>query len=68
MSAPPRSPVVVGVDGSSGSTTALRWAARTAARRQAPLHLVCAVGLSGDRDPEHGAFDDRAFRHRAPLP
>jgi nucleotide-binding universal stress UspA family protein len=40
-----RLPIVVGVDGSSSATQAVRWAAREAGRRQAPLVLVhaCAV-------------------------
>jgi hypothetical protein len=32
-----RMPVVVGVDGSTSATHAVRWAARQAVRRQAPL-------------------------------
>jgi nucleotide-binding universal stress UspA family protein len=35
--------VVVGVDGSAASITALRWAAREAALRQARLLVVCAL-------------------------
>ena len=35
-------PIVVGVDGSEQSTAAVRWAAREAYRRQAPLHVVHA--------------------------
>lgn len=44
--------------------TALRWAARAAARHRTPLHLVCTVGLPDDHALEHGpgAFDDRALR------
>ncbi|MET7426328.1 universal stress protein [Dactylosporangium sp. NPDC005555] len=34
--------VVVGVDGSAGSTLAVRWAAADAARRHRPLHLLHA--------------------------
>lgn len=37
-------PVVAGVDGSRSSTEAVRWAAREADRRRAPLRLVAAVG------------------------
>ncbi|MFI5615503.1 universal stress protein [Amycolatopsis sp. NPDC051903] len=33
-------PIVVGVDGSSSATQAVRWAAREAARRSAPLRIV----------------------------
>jgi nucleotide-binding universal stress UspA family protein len=36
--------VVAGVDGSTSSLQAVRWAAREAARRRAPLRLVAAVG------------------------
>src|SRR5690242_21723432 len=39
-------PVVAGVDGSASALEAVRWAAREAARRQAPLRLVVAVGWS----------------------
>ncbi|MDG3009493.1 universal stress protein [Rhodococcus sp. D2-41] len=35
-------PIVVGVDGSDHARIATRWAAETAARRTAPLQLVCA--------------------------
>lgn len=37
------SPIVVGVDGSEGSTSALEWAAREAARTGASLRLVTAA-------------------------
>jgi nucleotide-binding universal stress UspA family protein len=36
--------VVAGVDGSEPSLQAVRWAAREAGRRRAPLRLVAAVG------------------------
>ena len=36
-------PVVAGVDGSDSALRAVRWAAREAARRRAPLRLVAAV-------------------------
>jgi nucleotide-binding universal stress UspA family protein len=36
-------PVVVGVDGSQGSDTAVRWAAREARRRDLPLRVVHAT-------------------------
>lgn len=36
--------VVAGVDGSTSSLEAVRWAAREAGRRRAPLRLVAAVG------------------------
>lgn len=38
--------IVVGVDGSSSSTVALRWAAREAMIRNVPLTLVHAHGLT----------------------
>ncbi|MGS2811373.1 universal stress protein [Nocardia sp. MW-W600-9] len=41
-------PVVVGVDGSDAALTAVRWAAKTAALRQAPLHLVHAMSSGWD--------------------
>jgi nucleotide-binding universal stress UspA family protein len=37
-------PVVAGVDGSESALEAVRWAAREAARRRAPLRLVAAIG------------------------
>lgn len=37
---PGRAPIVVGVDGSEGSRSALRWAAEEAAVRGNPLHVV----------------------------
>ena len=37
-------PVVAGVDGSESSLEAVRWAAREAGRRRAPLRVVAAVG------------------------
>lgn len=39
--------VVVGVDGSEAALDAVRWAARAAARRAAPLLLVHALDLTG---------------------
>lgn len=44
--------IVVGVDGSTGSKTALRWAARDAALRNVPLTLVHAARTPSQR--EHG--------------
>lgn len=38
-------PVVVGTDGSAGAARAVLWAAREAALRHQPLHIVCAVDL-----------------------
>ncbi len=37
-----RMPVIVGVDGSEGSTRAAEWAAREAVRRKVPLRIVSA--------------------------
>ena len=39
--------IVVGADGSAGSLDAVRWAARDAARRSAPLHLISTVVVAG---------------------
>ncbi|WP_280456678.1 universal stress protein [Nocardia carnea] len=67
MTARTRAPVVVGIDGSSGSMAALWWAVRTAARHRTALHLVSAVAVPGEPDPDHGAdvCDDRALRDDA---
>ncbi|WP_348538125.1 universal stress protein [Nocardia carnea] len=50
---------MVGIDGSSGSMTALWWAARTAARHRIPLHLVSAVGSLGEPDHDRGNCHQR---------
>ncbi|MCW2886926.1 MAG: hypothetical protein QOE54_5389 [Streptosporangiaceae bacterium] len=42
--------VVVGFDGSPGSHLALRWAAREAQRRRAPLQVISAWEKRGDSD------------------
>ncbi|MEW1736048.1 universal stress protein [Nocardia beijingensis] len=57
-------PVVVGVDGSAASLAAVRWAAATAARREAPLHLVHAIGVPAHGLPVIGSmlFDISAYR------
>lgn len=52
--------IVVGVDGSDGSITALRWAARTAAARGRALRLVHSAKPVADRTPR-SAYD--AFIH-----
>ncbi|APE34875.1 hypothetical protein BOX37_13990 [Nocardia mangyaensis] len=43
--------VVVGADGSDGSNTAVRWAARTAADRGRALHIVHCTEPIADRTP-----------------
>lgn len=50
-------PVLVGVDGSAPSMTAVRWAAAEAGRRRAPLRLVSTFVFPGgrhERDPSLG--------------
>jgi len=46
MTAPTGQPIVVGADGSAESLDAVRWAARTACRRGAPLEIVHALDFS----------------------
>lgn len=41
-------PVLVGVDGSAQSMSAVRWAAQDAALHRTPLHLVHAIGTGWD--------------------
>ncbi|MFB7874479.1 universal stress protein [Nocardia sp. NPDC056064] len=48
--------IVVGIDGSDGSTTAVRWAARVAADRDRALHLVHCTDPIADRTPR-SAYD-----------
>lgn len=48
--------VVVGIDGSDGSTAAVRWAARTAAARGRALHIVHCTDPVADRTPR-SAYD-----------
>jgi nucleotide-binding universal stress UspA family protein len=54
--APPDRDVVVGVDGSECAIRAVRWAAREAARRGAPLRIVHAASYLGRR----GAAETRS--------
>ncbi|MGS2811407.1 universal stress protein [Nocardia sp. MW-W600-9] len=54
------SAVVVGIDGSDGSTTAVRWAARTAADRGRALHIVHCTNPIADRTPR-SAYDAFIF-------
>ncbi|MFD8099046.1 universal stress protein [Nocardia fluminea] len=57
-------PVVVGVDGSESALNAVRWAARTAMLRHAPLHAVHAMSSGWDLGDHLGVFTlhNRAFR------
>ncbi|KGN33289.1 universal stress protein [Knoellia sinensis KCTC 19936] len=48
-------PVVVGYDGSAAGDSALSWAAREAARRNATLHVVVATGVPFATAPGFGA-------------
>jgi nucleotide-binding universal stress UspA family protein len=48
-------PIVVGVDGSTSALQAVRWAAREAARRDAPLRLVHVCFLMPVRHPRQVA-------------
>ncbi len=56
--------IVVGIDGSSPSMAALRWAAQAAEARRAPLRLIYAVGAPIDYGPGISvvAFDNQAMR------
>src|SRR5450759_5005146 len=63
--------IVVGVDGSMSSTSAVRWAAETAARHNAPLLLLSAwtvpvAGHSGMGVPQ-SFFDDQVAEGRRRL-
>ncbi|WP_199432267.1 universal stress protein [Qaidamihabitans albus] len=55
-------PIVVGVDSSEASLRAVRWAANTAAKHHAPLHLVHAAGFPdlyvGSNVPPPEAFKE----------
>ncbi|WP_410870037.1 universal stress protein [Nocardia sp. A7] len=61
------SPVVVGIDGSSASLEALRWAVDYADGCRAPLRLVYASGLSMSHGPRttERAFSERALNARS---
>lgn len=56
MTAPATNPVVVGVDGSESALSAVRWAARTAMLRGAPLHAVHAMSSGWDLGDRLGVF------------
>ncbi|TQM32508.1 universal stress protein [Nocardia bhagyanarayanae] len=64
MSAITTPPVVVGVDGSAQSLTAVRWAAQYAARHRAPLQLIHALGVPTDFGPGMAGpiFDVESWR------
>lgn len=57
--------IVVGVDGSEQSLGALRWAAREAHRRNAPLHIVTAYSMplfvGSTFDAGYAAIDEAAL-------
>lgn len=57
-------PVVVGVDGSAQSLTAVRWAAEYAARHRSPLQLIHALGMPIDFGPGMAGpvFDIESWR------
>jgi nucleotide-binding universal stress UspA family protein len=52
----PSRPVAVGVDGSSGSTAALAFAAETATRWGVPLRVVCAWAMVPEMGFEYGSW------------
>lgn len=56
MTAPSAEPVVVGVDGSDPALNAVRWAAHTAALRDAPLEAVHAMSSGWDLGDRLGVF------------
>ncbi|MGV9613532.1 universal stress protein [Nocardia xishanensis] len=57
-------PIVVGVDGSTHALLAVEWAAHSAVRHGAPLHLVHAIGTGWDFGPRIGvlALHNQAYR------
>ncbi len=61
--------IVVGVDGSDQSICALLWAAREAARRDAPLYVVTAytvpVFAASSMDAGYATVDDEVIRESA---
>ncbi|MCU1531162.1 MAG: universal stress protein UspA [Arthrobacter sp.] len=67
-SVPPRG-IVVGVDGSDHSHCALVWAAREAARRRRPLHVVTAYSVpifaASGLDGGYATVDDSVIREGA---
>lgn len=63
MTAHSQPAIVVGIDGSSPSMAALRWAAQAAEARRAPLRLVYAVGAPIDYGPGISVIvDNQAMR------
>ncbi|PXY22322.1 universal stress protein [Prauserella muralis] len=61
-------PIVVGVDSTEASLRAVRWAADTAARHHAPLHLVHAAGFPdlyvGESIPPPESFVEEQRKQR----
>jgi nucleotide-binding universal stress UspA family protein len=60
--------VVVGVNGSMASLSALRWAARDAGLRQARLHVVCALDPGQARAAPYAGHPRRLLPGQAGLP
>ncbi|MEV6426395.1 universal stress protein [Nocardia sp. NPDC051463] len=71
MSTSNNSAVLVGVDSSSTTLAAVRWAAAHAAHRRAPLHIIHAIGAPMDFGPGIGVpqfdYDDYRQEGRAVL-
>lgn len=63
----PNPPVIVGVDGSEQSRTAVNWAAAFAAHHRAPLRLICVIDVPMDLGPGVTAplFDHDVLRKHA---
>ncbi|PRX45209.1 nucleotide-binding universal stress UspA family protein [Prauserella shujinwangii] len=61
-------PIVVGVDSTEASLRAVRWAANTAAKHRAPLHLVHAAGFPdlyvGSTMPPPEAFKEELRKQK----
>lgn len=67
MTAPAKPPIVAGLDDSTASLDAVRWAARAASRDHAPLHLIHALDfaalLAGGVVPPPEEMKDILRRH-----
>ncbi len=61
---PPAREIVVGVDGSECGLRAVRWAAREAALRNAPLRIIHAASYLGRRSGAAGAASPELTRAR----